>query len=62
MRDGHQGASISTEERTKKKMKLNRVGKVWVLDCTVTSEFISELSSVSVGQVCELKFITYKSS
>ena len=48
-------------KKTKKKMKLNRVGKVWVLDCTVTSDFILSLTRFSVGQVCELKFITYKS-
>ena len=33
-------------KRTKKKMKLRRVGKVWVLDCTVTGDFIADKSSV----------------
>ena len=33
-------------KKTKKKMRLKRVGKVWVLDCTVTKDYISENSSV----------------
>ena len=33
-------------KRTKKKMKLKRVGKVWVLDCSVTRDFLAESSSV----------------
>ena len=36
-------------KKTKKKMKLNRVGKVWVLGCTVTSDFIFEFNSVFSG-------------
>ena len=42
---GEDLSHIYNKKTKKKKMKLNRVGKVWVLDCTVTSEFISELSS-----------------
>ena len=46
--DDETGVDLSHiyNKKTKKKMKLNLVGKVWVLDCTVTSDFISELSSV----------------
>ena len=33
-------------KRTKKKMKLKRVGKVWVLDYSVTRDFLAESSSV----------------
>ena len=33
-------------KKTKKRMRLKRVGKVWVLDCTVTKEFISDNNSV----------------
>ena len=33
-------------KKTKKKLKLNRVGKVLVLDCTVTKDFISHNSPV----------------
>ena len=34
------------DKKSKRKMRLRRVGKVWVLDCTVTKEFITESSSV----------------
>ena len=34
------------DKATKKTMKLRRVGKVWVLDCTVNKEFVSEDNSV----------------
>ena len=46
--DDETGVDLSHiyNKKTKKTMKLNRVGKVWVLDCTVTSDFISEVSSV----------------
>ena len=33
-------------KKTKKKMRLRRVGKVWVLDCTVAGDFIAGKSSV----------------
>ena len=33
-------------KRTKKRMRLKRGGKVWVLDCSVTREFLAEDSSV----------------
>ena len=33
-------------KKTKKKMKMRRVGKVWVLDCSVTRDFIARDSSV----------------
>ena len=33
-------------KQTKKKMKLKRIGKVWILDCTVTRDFIAESHSV----------------
>ena len=33
-------------KKTKKAMKLRRVGKVWVLDCTVTEDFLAETASV----------------
>ena len=29
-------------KKTKKRMKMKRIGKVWILDCTVTKDFISE--------------------
>ena len=34
-------------KKTKKEMKLNRVGKVWVLDCKVTRDLICESNSAS---------------
>ena len=34
------------DKATKKMIKLRRVGKVWVLDCTVNKEFVSEDNSV----------------
>ena len=33
-------------KRTKKKMKLKRVGKVWILDVTVAGDFLAQNSSV----------------
>ena len=33
-------------KKTKKKMRLKRIGKVWVLDCSVTRDFLVENSSV----------------
>lgn len=33
-------------KRTRQKTKLKRVGKVWVLDCSVTEDFLAENSSV----------------
>ena len=33
-------------KRTKKKMGLKRVGKVWILDCTVAADFLAESSTV----------------
>ena len=33
-------------KKTKKRMKMKRIGKVWILDCTVTKEFISENNQV----------------
>ena len=46
--DDETGVDLSHiyNKKTKKKIKLNRVGKVWVLDCTVTSDFIFECNSV----------------
>ena len=34
------------DKKLKKKMKLKRVGKVWVLDCSVPASFLAEDSSV----------------
>ena len=34
------------DKKSKKKMKLKRVGKVWVLDCTVPATFLAKSSSV----------------
>ena len=46
--DDETGVDLSHiyNKKTKKTMKLNRVGKVWVLDCTVTSDFVSEFNPV----------------
>ena len=33
-------------KKTKKRMRLRQVGKVWVLDCTVGREFLAEGTSV----------------
>ena len=33
-------------KKTKKRMKMKRIGKVWILDCTVTKEFISDNNQV----------------
>ena len=33
-------------KKTKKRMKMKRIGKVWILPCTVTKEFISENNQV----------------
>ena len=37
-------------KKTKKKMRLNRIGKVWVLNCSVTNDFIAENNPVFIGQ------------
>ena len=34
------------DKKLKRKMKLKRVGKVWVLDCTVPANFLSKSSAV----------------
>ena len=33
-------------KKSKKTMKLKRVGKVWILNCTVAKEFLAETSTV----------------
>ena len=47
-RDDETGDDLSNifNKKTKEKMKLRRVGKVWVLPCTVAKDFIAEDSSV----------------
>ena len=50
--DENTGEDISHiyNKRTKKKMRLNRIGKVWVLNCSVTRNFVAENKPVFTGQ------------
>ena len=45
--DDETGVDLSQiyNKKTKTKLKMNRVGKVWVLDCTVTRDFVCENNS-----------------
>ena len=48
--DTGQDISHVYNKQTKKKMRLNRIGKVWVLNCSVTKDFVAENNPVFIGQ------------